>query len=171
MNRVGAGLGSFVFFFVAPGTVAGWLPYSLSRWRLQSPLLGIPGERAAGGVLVGLGVAVLLDCFGRFVLKGRGTPAPVAPTETLVVSGLYRHVRNPMYVAVLLVILGQALLFGSRVLLPYATVVWLLFQAFVLAYEEPALRRRFGSSYEAYRANVRRWWPRLTPWTSHLGRG
>jgi protein-S-isoprenylcysteine O-methyltransferase Ste14 len=168
-SRVGAVLGSLVFFFVAPGTLAGWVPYLLSRWRIQSPLLGVPGERLAGGVLVGMGVAGLADCFGRFALKGRGTPAPVAPPENLVVSGLYRHVRNPMYVAVLCVILGQALFFGSLVLLQYAGVVWLLFHAFVLVYEEPTLRQRFGSSYEAYRANVRRWWPRLTPWANHVG--
>lgn len=168
-SRVGAVLGSFVFFFIAPGTVAGWVPYLLSRWRIQPPLLGVPGERFVGGVLAVLGVAGLVECFGRFAVKGRGTPAPVAPTENLVVSGLYKHVRNPMYLAVLSAIFGQALLFGSLVLLQYAGVVWLLFHAFVLAYEEPTLRRRFGSSYEVYRANVRRWWPRLTPWAGHVG--
>src|SRR5262245_27003151 len=111
-----------------------------------------------------MGVAGLVECFGRFALKGHGTPAPIAPPENLVVSGLYRHVRNPMYVAVVCSIVGQALLFGSVVLLEYAGVVWLLFHVFVLGYEEPTLRQQFGSSYAAYRANVRRWWPRLTPW-------
>jgi protein-S-isoprenylcysteine O-methyltransferase Ste14 len=168
-SRVRAVLGSLVFFIIAPATVAGWIPYWLSRWRVQPPLLGVPGERFVGGVLVGLGIAGLVECFGRFALEGRGTPAPVAPTRSLVVSGLYRHVRNPMYVAVVSVILGQALLLGSRVLLLYAGVVWLLFHAFVRVYEEPTLRRQFGASYEAYRANVRRWWPRLTPWVSPFG--
>ncbi len=163
-SRVGAILGSFVFFLIAPGTVAGWVPYLLSRWRIQPPLFGIPAGRLVGGVFVGVGVACLVECFGRVALKGRGTPAPIAPTENLVVSGLYRHVRNPMYVAVLSVILGQAVLFGSLLLLQYAGVVWLLFHVFVLAYEEPTLRQQFGSSYETYCANVRRWWPRLTPW-------
>ena len=111
-----------------------------------------------------MGVVGLVECFGRFALKGRGTPAPIAPPENLVVSGLYRHVRNPMYVAVVCAIVGQALLFGSVVLLEYAGVVWLVFHVFVLGYEEPALRQQFGSLYAAYRENVRRWWPRLTPW-------
>jgi len=163
-GRVGPFLGSLVFFVVAPGAVAGWVPYLLSEWRLQPPLLGVPGGRVVGGLLATFGVAILVECFWRFASEGRGTPAPIAPPETLVVSGLYRHVRNPMYVAVLAAIAGQALLFGSIVLLAYATVVWLLFHGFVLLYEEPTLGRKFGPSYEAYRASVRRWWPRIRPW-------
>lgn len=157
-------LGSFAFFWIAPGIVGGWVPYVLSQWRIQPPLLGVPAERLVGGVVVVVAVAGLVDCFGRFALKGRGTPAPIAPPQNLVVSGLYCHVRNPMYVAVLSVIVGQALLLGSVVLVEYAGVVWLLFHVFVLGYEEPTLRRQFGSSYDAYRANVRRWWPRVKPW-------
>jgi len=163
-STVGAVLGSFVFFWMAPGTIAGLVPYLLSRWRIQPPLLGVPAERVVGGIVLAMGVAGLVECFGRFALKGRGTPAPIAPPENLVVSGLHRHVRNPMYVAVVCAIVGQALLFGSVVLLEYAGVVWLLFHVFVLGYEEPKLRQQFGSSYAAYRANVGRWWPRLTPW-------
>jgi len=163
-GRVGPFLGSLVFFVVAPGAVAGWVPYLLSEWRLQPPMLGVPGGRVVGGLLATFGVAILVECFWRFASEGRGTPAPIAPPETLVVSGLYRHVRNPMYVAVLAAIAGQALLFGSIVLLAYATVVWLLFHGFVLLYEEPTLGRKFGPSYEAYRASVRRWWPRIRPW-------
>ena len=153
-----------MFFWIAPGTIAGLVPYLLSRWRIQPPLLGVPAERVVGGIVLAMGVAGLVECFGRFALKGHGTPAPIAPPENLVVSGLYRHVRNPMYVAVVCAIVGQALLFGSVVLLEYAGVVWLVFHVFVLGYEEPALRQQFGSSYAAYRENVRRWWPRLTPW-------
>jgi protein-S-isoprenylcysteine O-methyltransferase Ste14 len=118
---------------------------------------------------VGAGAAAVLDCFARFALEGRGTPAPVAPTENLVVSGLYRHVRNPMYVGVVAAIVGQALWFGSPVLLEYAVLVWLAFFAFVVLYEEPTLRRRFGPAYDNYRANVRRWWPRMTPWRGGTG--
>jgi protein-S-isoprenylcysteine O-methyltransferase Ste14 len=153
-----------VFFVIAPGTIAGWVPYVLSKWRIQPPLLGVSGGRVVGGVLAAVGVAILVECFWRFASEGRGTPAPVAPPERLVVSGVYRHVRNPMYVAVLAVIEGQALLFGSVILLGYAGVVWLLFHGFVLLYEEPTLRRKFGPSYDVYRANVRRWWPRIRPW-------
>ena len=165
-STVGAVLGSFVFFLVAPGTIAGLVPYLLSRWRIQPPLLGVPAGRIVGGIVLAMGVAGLVECFGRFAIKGHGTPAPIAPPENLVVSGLYRHVRNPIYVAVVCAIVGQALLFGSVMLLEYAGAVWLLFHVFVLGYEEPTLQRQFGSSYAAYRANVRRWWPRLTPWQS-----
>ena len=101
---------------------------------------------------------------GSFALKGLGTLAPVAPTRHLVVSGLYRHVRNPMYVGVVSAILGQALWFGSAALLEYAAALWAGFFLFVLLYEEPALKRQFGAEYEAYRRNVPRWLPRIKPW-------
>ena len=101
--------------------------------------------------------------FARFAIVGRGVPAPVAPTATLVVSGLYRHCRNPMYVAVVGAILGQALLFGSASLLLYAAIVWLAFHLFVLGYEEPTLSRQF-TNYGDYRRHVPRWIPRLRPW-------
>jgi protein-S-isoprenylcysteine O-methyltransferase Ste14 len=132
--------------------------------RFAPPFLGLQAVRWLGGALLLAGLAVLVDCFRRFALEGRGTPAPVAPTETLVVSGPYRHVRNPMYVAVLAVIAGQALLFGSVPLLVYTAVVWAAFHLFVLTYEEPTLRRRHGDSYRLYQRAVGRWWPRLTPW-------
>jgi protein-S-isoprenylcysteine O-methyltransferase Ste14 len=104
-------------------------------------------------------LSVLLDSFARFALVGRGTPAPIAPTERLVISGLYRHVRNPMYLAVLSIIFGQALLFGSTTLLWYAAVLSLIVHAFVVLYEEPTLRRRYGAEYERYCQAVRRWRP------------
>lgn len=160
----GALFGSLLFFWIAPATVAGLGPYLVSGWRVHAPLLGFPVGRWVGGTFVVAGAAGLLDCFGRFAIKGIGTPAPIAPTEHLVVSGLYRHVRNPMYVAVVAVIVGQGLLLGSVALLVYAAVTWVLFHLFVTAYEEPTLRRRFGSSYDEYRTNVPRWWPRLRPW-------
>ena len=163
-GRVRPLLGSLLFFVIAPGAVAGWVPYLLVRWRFRPPLLGVPAGRVVGGVLAAAGAAMLVECFARFAIEGRGTPAPIAPTKGLVVSGLYRYVRNPMYVAVLTIIMGQALLFGSVRLLGYAGIVWLLVHTFVVLYEEPTLRRRFGNSYDIYRADVRRWWPRLGPW-------
>lgn len=163
-TRVRAVLGSFVFFLVAPGVVAGAVPFALVGWTFQPPLLGLPGERLVGLVAVGAGLASLVDCFARFALEGRGTPGPVEQTEVLVASGLYRFVRNPMYVCVLTIVSGQALLFGQALLLPYAGVVLVAFHLFILRYEEPTLRRRFGASYETYCLHVRRWWPRLTPW-------
>jgi protein-S-isoprenylcysteine O-methyltransferase Ste14 len=157
-------VGTFVFFWIAPAMVAGWVPYALTRWKAHPPLLGLEVERLFGGIVGAVGLAALLECFARFALLGRGTPAPVAPTESLVVSGLYRYVRNPMYLGVLAIVAGQALLLGSAALVTYAAVLWLSFHAFVVGYEERALGRRFGDSYEAYRRHVRRWWPRLTAW-------
>ena len=163
MSRVRALVGSFIFFWIAPVTVAGWIPYALSGWRIQPPLFGAPAGRIVGSVVAVIGAAGLIECFGRFAIKGRGTPAPIAPPEVLVVSGLYRYVRNPMYIAVLSVIVGQALLWGNVRLLEYAGLVWLLFHGFVQVYEEPTLRRQFGSSYEVYCTNVPRWFPRMSP--------
>jgi protein-S-isoprenylcysteine O-methyltransferase Ste14 len=157
-------LGSLLFFVVAPGTVAGWIPFRLSGWRMRPSVLTVPGLRAVGAVLIVAGVASLVDSFLRFALVGRGTPAPVAPTKRLVVSGQYRCVRNPMYVAVVAIICGQGLLLGSTHLLLYGAAVWLVTHTFVLLYEEPKLESLFGDSYEAYRRNVRRWWPRTRPW-------
>ena len=148
-------VGSFVFFWVAPAVVAGVGPFALVGWTMQPPLLGLPGERVVG---VAAGLACLLDCFARFVLEGRGTPAPVAQTEVLVASGLYRFVRNPMYVSVLIIVSGQALLFGQARLFAYAGVMLVAFHLNVLFYEEPPLRRRFGGSYETYYLHVGRWW-------------
>lgn len=157
-------LGSAVFLVVAPGTVAGYIPYRLTGWRFGPPLLGTPATRAVGAVLAAFGAALLLECFARFALHGRGTPAPVYPTERLVVTGAYRIVRNPMYVGVTSAILGQALLFGHETLLLYGLGVAAMFHAFVLLYEEPTLRARYGAEYDRYRENVRRWIPRARPW-------
>jgi protein-S-isoprenylcysteine O-methyltransferase Ste14 len=143
--------------------VAGLVPYLISRWRWQPAFLGLGATRMVGGLLVLAGVASILHSFARFALEGRGTPAPVVPTETLVVSGQYRYVRNPMYVAVVGIVLGQALLFRNAALAWYALGLWALFHAFVLAYEEPTLARTYGESYERYRASVNRWLPRPRP--------
>jgi protein-S-isoprenylcysteine O-methyltransferase Ste14 len=112
---------------------------------------------------------MLLHAFARFVAEGAGTPAPVAPTERLVVGGLYRHVRNPMYVAVLTIIVGEALLLARPVLLVYAGVVAAAFAAFVAGYEEPVLAARYGAEYEAYRRAVPAWWPRRRAWRPEGG--
>ena len=163
-TRTRAIAGSFVFFLVAPAVVAGVVPFALVGWTMQPPLLGLPGGRVVGVAAVAAGLGCLLDCFARFALEGRGTPGPVAQTEVLVASGLYRFVRNPMYVCVLIIVSGQALLFGQAWLFAYAGVLLVAFHLFVRFYEEPQLRRRFGESYETYYLHVGRWWPRLTPW-------
>jgi len=161
MTRATALLGSAAFLVVAPGTIAGLLPWLIVRWPAPIP---IPALAVLGGVVVLLGLLLLLECFGRFAVQGRGTPAPVAPPERLVVTGAYRRVRNPMYVAVTAMILGQAALFASLPLLVYGLVVWAGFHTFVLAYEEPTLRRLFPQDYAAFCAAVPRWIPRLRPW-------
>jgi protein-S-isoprenylcysteine O-methyltransferase Ste14 len=163
-RKARAVLGSILFFVIAPGTVAGWIPRAISGWRFEPPFFGLHATRVVGSVFIAAGTAGLVACFVRFALQGLGTPAPVAPPTRLVVTGLYRHVRNPMYVAVIAVVIGEALLLGSRALLWYAAIVWVFFHAWVLVYEEPSLRRRFGESYREYCANVGRWIPRLTPW-------
>jgi protein-S-isoprenylcysteine O-methyltransferase Ste14 len=169
MRKPAAALGSAVFFLLAPGTAAGLVPWLLTRWQVREPLPApwswawAPG-RVLGAILLAAGVAVLVEAFVRFVVEGRGTPAPFAAPERLVVGGLYRHVRNPMYVGVLAAVVGQALLLGQVVLLLYAAVLWLPVAAFVRWYEEPALTRRFGADYQAYRRAVPAWWLRLRPW-------
>jgi len=111
-----------------------------------------------------LSLMLLIECFTRFALKGHGTPAPVAPPSKLVISGAYARVRNPMYVAVTGLILGQALLFASAALIAYAITIWFAFLMFVIYYEEPRLKHEFPGDYPAYFANVPRWRPRFLPW-------
>jgi protein-S-isoprenylcysteine O-methyltransferase Ste14 len=167
IRKVLAIVGSAVFLVIAPGFVAGLVPWWISRWRLESPFFGMALLRLAGGMLVILGVIGLLDSFVRFAVQGVGTPAPVFPTGHLVVTGLYRYVRNPMYVAVVSTILGQGVIVGNVTLLEYGGLVWLLFHVFVLVYEEPTLRVTFGSEYELFCTQVPRWIPRFTPWRVH----
>jgi protein-S-isoprenylcysteine O-methyltransferase Ste14 len=131
---------------------------------LEQPLLGTSLFRVVGVLLVVAGLAALLDSFARFALQGLGTPAPIFPTRHLVVSGLFRYVRNPMYVPVLSLILDQGLLFGSIRVLEYGIAVWVAFYLFVLVDEEPTLRNSYGLEYEEFCANVPRWIPRLRPW-------
>jgi protein-S-isoprenylcysteine O-methyltransferase Ste14 len=164
MRRRTAAVGSAVFFLVAPGVVVGLIPWLLTRWQARETLPYWAPARVLGGILLVAGLVVLIQAFVRFVVEGLGTPAPVAAPERLVVGGVYRHVRNPMYVAVLAAIVGQGLLLGRLGLLLYAAVAWLIAAAFVRWYEEPALTRRFGADYEAYRRAVPAWWPRLHPW-------
>ena len=163
MPKTMAILGSALFFVLAPGTVAGLIRWWITRWEFRQPFLDLEATRVVGIVLIVAGAPGLVDSFARFALQGLGTPAPIAPTENLAVTGLYRYVRNPMYVAVVVVILGQAVLFGDWRLIVYAMLVWLGFHAFVVGYEEPTLARRFGTRYDDFRANVPRWIPRLTP--------
>jgi protein-S-isoprenylcysteine O-methyltransferase Ste14 len=163
MRKVLAVLGSALFFVLAPGIVAGLAPWWISGRGTEAVSPRWP-FRALGALLIAAGAAVLIESFARFALQGLGTPAPIFPTRHLVVGGLYRHVRNPMYVAVVTVILGQSLLLGSARVLGYGVLVWLAFHLFVLLYEEPTLRATHGTEYAELCAHVPRWIPRLTPW-------
>ena len=165
-RRASAILGTTIFLILAPGTVAGYIPWRITHWRINPPLLGVTPLRAIGVLLIAAGLAILLESFARFALQGIGTPAPIFPTRHLVVHGFYRYVRNPMYVAVVALILGQALLFGSLHLIEYAAIAWLVTHLFILTYEEPTLHKTFGPEFETYRTQVPRWIPRLTPWQS-----
>src|ERR687890_903841 len=139
MRRSTAAVGSALFFLVAPGVVVGLIPWALTRWQVREPLSYWASARVLGGVVLLAGLIALVQAFVRFVVEGLGTPAPVAAPERLVVGGAYRYVRNPMYVAVLAAIAGQALLLGRLILLLYAAAAWLAVAAFVRFYEEPTL--------------------------------
>ena len=160
MRKARAAAGSLVFLVVAPGVVAGLVPWWITGWDSRQPFSHWVVLRVVGAALLVVGIVVLLHAFARFVVEGVGTPAPVAPTEHLVVGGLYRYVRNPMYLAVAATIVGQALLLGQLILLLYAAVFGLVVAAFVHWYEEPTLGRQFGEEYEAYRRDVPAWIPR-----------
>ena len=161
MRLARAAAGTAAFLVLAPGVVGGLVPWWLTGWRAHDVWLP---ARAAGALLLVGGAAALLLSFARFVVEGIGTPAPAAPTERLIVGGLYRHVRNPMYLAVAATIIGQALLLGRPVLVAYASAFAVAVAAFVHGYEEPTLARRFGDQYRAYRSAVPAWLPRPHAW-------
>jgi protein-S-isoprenylcysteine O-methyltransferase Ste14 len=166
MRRIAAIVGSAIFLVIAPGIVAGYVPWRICRWHVEAPLLGTSSLLVVGVLLIAAGLPVLLDSFTRFALNGLGTPAPILPTRHLVVTGLYRYVRNPMYIAVVSLVLGQGLFFGSVLVLEYGIAVWVAFCLFVLIYEEPTLRKSYGPEYEEFCANVPRWIPHLRAWRS-----
>jgi protein-S-isoprenylcysteine O-methyltransferase Ste14 len=156
MTKARAAAGSLVFLLLAPGMAAGFVPWLLTGWESNGWPLPV---QVLGALMIAAGAAALLYAFGRFVVEGLGTPAPVAPPERLVVGGLYRYVRNPMYVAVATTIIGQALLLGQSLLLAYAALFMAAVWAFVHFYEEPTLARRYGDEYAEYRRTVPAWRP------------
>jgi protein-S-isoprenylcysteine O-methyltransferase Ste14 len=159
-SKVPLALRTAIFVVVFPGSVTVLGPFLILRstwdWTLS-----IGAGRYAGDLPIALGVPILLWCFADFVGKGRGTPAPWDAPRQLVTRGLYRSVRNPMYVGIVLVLVGEALVFRSGAVLAYAGVIWLMFHLFATLYEEPELERRFGESYREYKALVNRWIPKF----------
>jgi protein-S-isoprenylcysteine O-methyltransferase Ste14 len=161
-------IGSAIFLFLAPGSIAGYVPWLLGNWRVHAPFFGFTALRVMGCVLVAAGLVLLLEAFLRFALEGLGTPAPVLPPKHLVVTGTYRYVRNPMYVAVVSLIFGQGFIFGDLRVILYGCCIWFMMNLFVLIYEEPTLRRSFPADYAQFIAHVPRWIPRLTPWRQRM---
>ncbi len=152
-----------IFTFCVPGTVTVWAPlYWIFPWVRHS-ITRNAGLIVLAAILLPLGIAGYLWCALDFAFRGRGTPFPGDPPKVLVVKGLYKYVRNPMYISVLAVLLGECALFASRQLLEYSAAIAVMFHLFVLIYEEPELRRQMGGAYEDYSREVRRWIPRLTP--------
>jgi protein-S-isoprenylcysteine O-methyltransferase Ste14 len=154
---------SFLFTIAVPGTVSGLVPWLITGWR-RADTFGWPGAWPLGILLVALGLPVLLAAIFKFATAGLGTPLPAAPTTHLVISGPHRFVRNPMYIAVVAIIVGQALMLERPELLWYAAFVALATATFVHLYEEPTLHRQFGEEYDRYRKAVHAWVPRITPY-------
>ena len=158
-SRLRSVTGSLGFVLLGgPTIVAGLVPWLITRWHAEDQPLGL---RILGGVVFAIGAALVLETTARFAVQGRGTPAPWAPPERFVERGSYRFVRSPMYLGVLALIVGQALLLGREILFAWAVAAWLIFQLFLVLHEEPELRRRFGAQYEGYSRHVGRWLPRL----------
>jgi protein-S-isoprenylcysteine O-methyltransferase Ste14 len=157
-RALGPLLKTLLFTILVPGFVAGYFPYVLLGGK---PAPGHGPLAWFWTFCIAIGACIYFRCAWEFAVRGLGTPAPIAPTKFLVVSGLHRYVRNPMYLGVALVILGQAALFRTPHLAEYAMVMLLIAHTFVVFYEEPTLRRQFGESYEQYRRTVPRWIPRL----------
>jgi protein-S-isoprenylcysteine O-methyltransferase Ste14 len=150
---------SIIFIIVLPGAVMFYVPYYLIslNFELFFPDTGV--FRFLGLIPISAGTAIALWCVWDFINTGKGTPAPIDPPKHLVVKGLYRLTRNPMYVGVLLVLFGEMLLFESTALIIYSFLVWLLFHSFVILYEEPTLKGKFGDAYLQYIGSVPRWLP------------
>lgn len=154
-------LKSLFFTLVLPGSVTLLIPYLLLNSVTEPILNGFGPFRFLGLLPILIGAAILLRCIWDFAVTGHGTVAPIDPPKTLVIRGFYRYVRNPIYVGVLLVLLGEAVLFESLRLLIYALAVLLIFHLFVVFDEEPTLRQRFGADYEVYLHSVGRWIPKI----------
>jgi protein-S-isoprenylcysteine O-methyltransferase Ste14 len=164
MRKLWAILGSALFFLVAPVTVGFVIPWWIGGWDRGALFRENNLFDVESGVLIAVGLILLVDSFRRFATEGLGTPAPIAPTKHLVVTGQYRFVRNPMYLGVLMIVFGNALILRNWAVGAYGALVAFGFTAFVAGYEEPTLRRQFGDEYRQYCKNVPRFIPRLTPW-------
>jgi len=160
MNSIGLALRSILWTALLPGLFAGYFPWRFFGLGQVQISLTNP-VHLLGLLAISIGTALLLTCIWEFARSGRGTLSPVDPPRELVVRGLYRYMRNPMYLSVTVIVLGEVLLSGSRPLLLYWAIWFVAVNLFVIGYEEPNLRRRFGASYERYTREVRRWRPKV----------
>jgi protein-S-isoprenylcysteine O-methyltransferase Ste14 len=162
-------LKTLIFTVVGPGTVTVLVPYLLLSSQSVPLSVQIGIFRYFGVLPILLGALMYLWCALDFTFAGKGTPAPVDPPKELVRQGLYRYMRNPMYLGVTILLFGETLLWESSVLFAYTAVVFLSFYLFVVLYEEPLLRRKFGESYRKYCESVPRWLPRRIQGDSRQG--
>lgn len=160
--KAGILIRNLLWTLLAPGTVTVYLPWRIvTDWYPAREEFSCHGARLAGVLPIALGVILLFSCIGRFAVVGEGTLSPLDAPRRLVTGGMYRYVRNPMYLAVMAILLGESLVFCSIPLAVYSAVCFVVFNLVILFYEEPALRRRFGSSYRQYCRKAGRWLPRL----------
>jgi protein-S-isoprenylcysteine O-methyltransferase Ste14 len=162
---LGLTLRSLLWALLLPGLFAGYIPWRYFGLRNVTLDPQNPVHWVALAAIA-LGIVLLALCILEFARRGRGTLSPVDPPRALVVQGPYRYVRNPMYLSVTTIVLGELLLTQSSGLLTYWVIWFLAVNLVVLGYEEPTLRRQFGSAYDQYAANVRRWLPRFRPWST-----
>jgi protein-S-isoprenylcysteine O-methyltransferase Ste14 len=154
-------LKTLIFTIIVPGAIIALIPYLLLS-RNPASFARIGPFQLIGLIPLAVGVAIYFKCAWDFASTGKGTPAPIDPPKHLVTRGLYRHVRNPIYIGVLITLLGEAWLFSSPALVVYAAIVITWQRLFVVFYEEPALKRKFGESYSNYLARTPRWIPKLS---------
>jgi protein-S-isoprenylcysteine O-methyltransferase Ste14 len=151
-------LRNLIFTILQPGLVAGLIPFLILGDRVKTLFdHAFQGYQYAGAAIFVIGFIIMLTCIVSFAIKGRGTISPADPTRQLVTTGLYRFSRNPMYVGVMLILIGEAILFSSTSLCAYVAFAWIAFQLFIWRFEEPRLIKDFGKEYNAYRKQVRRW--------------
>ncbi len=158
-SPIGPAIKTVIFTFLVPGSATVFIPLGILPKNSLQQLSDLDLLHAAAFFPMLMGLLIFLRCAFDFVFAGRGTPAPIDPPKELVVRGLYRYVRNPMYVGIILILIGEAWLFGSWVMAVYAASFLTIFNLFVLFYEEPVLEKKFGESYRRYCATTSRWIP------------
>ena len=152
-------LKNLIFTVFVPGTVAVYIPYRIVKDQYNFFYIHWGILQILSLLFILCGVVIYFWCLWDFAMTGSGTPVPIDAPKRLVIKGLYRYVRNPMYIGVLMVILSWAGFYNSYAILRYGIIMWLIFQGLILIIEEPMLRRQFGESYKDYCKQVKRWIP------------